>query len=141
MNPIRWCYRSARVGLAGVAVYLLYKVPEWARRIVFLPKPEDRSATHRRAARVLLATALAIRGVTIKFCQVIATRADLFPRPFIDVLKQCHDAVPPHSFEEIRAQIERELGQPLDALFREFDREPIAAASLARFCGTAGPSR
>lgn len=132
MNPARWLYRSARVGAAALAVYLIYKIPEWWGRLLRSPKPEDRSATHRRAARVMLNTALAIRGVTIKFCQVIATRADLFPRPFIDVLKQCHDAVPPRSFAEIRDQVERELGKPLGAVFRVFDEEPIAAASLAQ---------
>ncbi len=132
MNPASWLYRTARVGAAAVVVYLMYKGPAAFRRLTFLPKPSDRSATHRRAARVMLNTALSIRGVTIKFCQVIATRADLFPRPFIDVLKQCHDAVPPHGFDEIRAQLERELGKPLDAVFREFDPVPIAAASLAQ---------
>ena len=132
MNPARWLYRSGRIAAAAAAVYLLYKVPEWTGKLLRRGKPESRDGTHRRAARVMLRTALDLRGVTIKFCQVVATRADLFPRPFIDVLKQCHDAVPPRGFEEIRDQVERELGQPLDAVFRHFEREPIAAASLAQ---------
>ncbi len=132
MNPARWLYRSGRIAGAAAAVYLLYKVPEWVGKLLGRGKPAERDATHRRAARVMLRTALDIRGVTIKFCQVIGTRADLFPRPFIDVLKQCHDAVPPRRFDEIRTQVERELGQPLEAVYRDFEREPIAAASLAQ---------
>ena len=124
-------YRSLRIGSTAAAIYLLYKVPAWLRKLTRRPEP-DLTRTHERAARLLLRTALSLRGVLIKFCQVVATRADVFPPPVIEVLKQCHDAVPAHPFEEIRAQVERELGKPLDAVFREFAPEPIAAASLAQ---------
>ncbi len=127
-------YRSLRIGSTAVAIYLLYKVPAWTRRLLQRPPlgDDELTPTHQRAARLLLWTALGLRGVLIKFCQVVATRADVFPPAIIDILKQCHDAVPAHPFEEIREQVERELGKPLDAVFREFDREPIAAASLAQ---------
>ena len=125
-------YRSLRIGGTAAAVYLLYKVPAWGRRLLGRPEPERLTATHERAARLVLATALSLRGMLIKFCQVVATRADVFPPPVIEILKQCHDAVPAHGFDEIRPHVERELGKPLDAVFREFEREPIAAASLAQ---------
>jgi ubiquinone biosynthesis protein len=116
----------------GAALFALYKVPDAARRALRRPKPADRTATHERAARLVLATALALRGVTIKFCQVIGTRADVFPPPVIRILRQCHDAVPPLAFDAIRAAVERELGRPLGEVFREFAPEPLAAASLAQ---------
>ncbi len=125
-------YRSLRIGLTAAAIYLLYKLPSWGRKLLRRPEPERRTATHERAARWMLATALSLRGVMIKFCQVIATRADVFPPPVIEILRQCHDRVPPHDFAEIRAQVERELGKPLDAVFQEFEPEPLAAASLAQ---------
>ncbi len=124
--------RSLRIAATAAAVYLLYKGPAALRRLLGRPEPLDDTATHRRAARLLLHTALALRGVSIKFCQVVATRADIFPPAMIDVLKQCHDAVPPHPFAEIRTQVEAELGKPLDAVFREFSPEPVASASLAQ---------
>ncbi len=132
LNLLVRAWRSLRIGATAAAIYLLYKLPGALRRLARRPPPASRDATHERAARLLLRTALALRGVTIKFCQVVATRADLFPPPVIEVLKQCHDAVPPHPFPEIRGQVERELGQPLDAVFREFAPEPMAAASLAQ---------
>jgi predicted unusual protein kinase regulating ubiquinone biosynthesis (AarF/ABC1/UbiB family) len=95
------------------------------------PQP-DRTPTHERAAHVLLRTALDLRGVIIKLCQSVATRSDVFPPPFIQVLKQCHDAVPPRPFEVIRAAVEAELGKPLAAVFAEFDEQPLASASLAQ---------
>ena len=80
----------------------------------------------------MLRTALALRGVTIKVCQVVATRSDVFPPPFVRILKQCHDAVPAHDFAAIRGVVERELDCPLEAVFREFSVRPVAAASLAQ---------
>jgi ubiquinone biosynthesis protein len=132
VNPAVRAWRSLRIASTAAAIYLLYKVPRWLRRLARRPEPADLGATHERAARLLLGTALSLRGVLIKVCQVVATRADVFPPPVIQVLKQCHDAVPPRPFEEIRAQVERELGKPLDAVFRDFARQPIAAASLAQ---------
>ena len=51
---------------------------------------------------------------------------------YIEVLSQLHDAVPPRPFHVIRRHVEKELGAPLDDVFAEFAREPIAAASLAQ---------
>lgn len=124
--------RSVNVGRTAAALWCLYKIPEYARRLLRRPKREQRTATHERAARMILRTALSMRGVIIKMCQAVATRADVFPPPFIEILKQCHDAVPPRPFQEIRGVVERELGKPLDAVFADFEPEPLASASLAQ---------
>ncbi|HEY8152558.1 MAG TPA: AarF/UbiB family protein, partial [Myxococcota bacterium] len=123
--------RSLRVAHTAAMLWLLYKPPEYARRLLRRPQP-DRTPTHERAARLLLRSALDLRGVIIKLCQAVATRSDVFPPPFIHVLKQCHDAVPPRSFEVIRAAVEGELGKPLSAVFAEFEETPLASASLAQ---------
>ncbi len=123
--------RSARIARTGFHVWSLYKIPSWWRRALRRPKP-DLTPTHYRAARAILTCALDMRGVIIKVCQAVATRADVFPPPFVEVLKQCHDAVPPVPFEVIGPAVERELGKPLSAIFSEFDREPLASASLAQ---------
>ena len=124
--------RSARIGRTAAAIWLLYKVPEYTRKLLRRLAGAGRTATHERAARLVLRCALSMRGVVIKMCQAIATRSDVFPPPFIEILKQCHDAVPPKPFPEIRAAVERELGKPLDAVFAEFEPEPVASASLAQ---------
>ena len=124
--------RSLLVGRTAATLWCIYKIPEYGRRLLRRPPPEDHTATHERAARVVLRTALSMRGVIIKMCQAIATRADVFPPPFIDILKQCHDAVPPKPFEGIRRAVEAELGKPLDAVFADFEPQPLASASLAQ---------
>jgi predicted unusual protein kinase regulating ubiquinone biosynthesis (AarF/ABC1/UbiB family) len=125
-------YRALRIARAAVYVWAVYKIPEWTRRLLRRPPPEDLDRTHERAARAILAATLELRGMLIKMCQVIATRADVFPPPFIEILKQCHDRVPAHDFEIVRGVVEAELGKPLDAVYAEFDTRPIASASLAQ---------
>jgi ubiquinone biosynthesis protein len=126
--------RTIKVGWAAARIWSLYKIPHYWRRLVGKPPRSERelTTTHERAANLVLALALELRGVMIKTCQAVATRADVFPPEFIERLKQCHDAVPPQPFEVVRAVVERELGKPLDAIFSEFEPEPIAAASLAQ---------
>jgi len=134
MHPLTRLRRTGTVARLAAQLYLLYKVPAWWRRLTGRPKASDAELrpTHDRAAHIILAAALSMRGVIIKMCQAIATRADVFPPAFIDTLKQCHDAVPAKPFALVRAQVERGLGKPLDAVFAEFAERPIASASLAQ---------
>jgi predicted unusual protein kinase regulating ubiquinone biosynthesis (AarF/ABC1/UbiB family) len=137
LNPVTRLYRSARILRVAAAVYASYKIPElvsWTlgRRNGHPPDRGARAALHRRNASRIFATAVELRGLLIKMCQVIGTRSDIFPPEYVKVLAQCHDRLPPRPFEQIRAQVERELGGPLDAFYGEFDQHPLAAASLAQ---------
>ena len=87
---------------------------------------------HDRVARGLHDLGIHLAGLFVKLCQVVGARADTFPEVFIRRLGRFHDAVPPRSFGEMRAQIERELGRPLDEVFAQVDETPLAAASLAQ---------
>jgi predicted unusual protein kinase regulating ubiquinone biosynthesis (AarF/ABC1/UbiB family) len=124
--------RGTRIARTGATIWAIYEIPKFVRKRLGRPEPEDRKATQERAAQTLLAAALALRGVIIKVCQVAATRSDVFPPAFVSILKQCHDAIPPKSFDVVRDTVERELGKPLDAVFSEFDPRPLASASLAQ---------
>ncbi|MEN8182136.1 MAG: AarF/UbiB family protein [Myxococcota bacterium] len=132
MQILSRLWRSWRVARTGAFVWSLYKVPAFFRWLLRRPDPEDQTRIHQRAAHSILSAALDLRGVLIKACQAIATRADVFPPPFVETLKQCHDAVPPKPFEVIREVVEAELGKPISAVFSEFEREPVASASLAQ---------
>ncbi len=68
----------------------------------------------------------------IKLGQLMSTRADLFPPAYIDELKKLQDRVPPVPFAEIKEVIEIELKRPLTEIFKEFEPDPIAAASVAQ---------
>jgi len=70
--------------------------------------------------------------VAIKLGQVLATRADVFGLEFANDLGHLKDRLPPFPSKIARAEIEATLGQPIDALFIDFDDEPRGAASLAQ---------
>lgn len=68
----------------------------------------------------------------VKLGQVMSTRSDVLPPELIRELTKLQDSVPPVPFEEIKEQVERSLGAPLEELYTEFDEEPLAAASIAQ---------
>jgi len=68
----------------------------------------------------------------VKLGQVLSTRPDLLPPAYIAELARLQDTVPPEPWEPVRAQLEAELGAPVEEVFATLDPEPIAAASLAQ---------
>jgi ubiquinone biosynthesis protein len=68
----------------------------------------------------------------VKIGQFLSTRPDMLPPEMMDELEKLQDTVPSYSPTRAIATIEAELGQPVARLFREFQTEPIAAASLGQ---------
>jgi ubiquinone biosynthesis protein len=68
----------------------------------------------------------------IKLAQLLSTRADLLPQPYIDALTRLQDKVGPFSFTEVEQIVNTELGVRISKAFSRFDSEPIAAASLGQ---------
>lgn len=87
---------------------------------------------HQRAAEAVVRRAIRQQGLIIKTCQFLGSRADVLMDEYVTTLSLVHDQVPPRPWSEMRPVIERELGGTVDALYAEFDPEPIAAASLAQ---------
>lgn len=86
-----------------------------------------------RSLGTRLASALCELGPTfVKFGQVLSTRPDLLPQQVCADLAELRDRVPSVPFEEIRAELEEDLGGAVDELFADFPREPIAAASMSQ---------
>jgi len=81
-----------------------------------------------RVARVLEE----LGPVYVKLGQVLGGRADLLPPAFIDEFRKLQDRVRPFPTAEARAEIERELGGPVEGFFAEFAAEPFAAGSIAQ---------
>ena len=80
-----------------------------------------------------LRLAFAAMGPTfIKLGQALSTRADLVGEEIAEDLYDLQDNLPPFPTAQAKRVIENELGQPLAALYRDFDDVPIAAASIAQ---------
>lgn len=68
----------------------------------------------------------------IKLGQLASTRIDLFPQEIIRELAKLQDNVKPVPFEDIKKIIEEEFNIPLENLFSEFSRTPVASASIGQ---------
>ncbi len=80
-----------------------------------------------------LARALEELGPTfIKLGQALATRPDIAGDDVAEALTRLQDKLPPFPGTEARAIIAADLGQPVEALFTEFDDKAVAAASIAQ---------
>src|SRR5436309_8080878 len=68
----------------------------------------------------------------IKLGQLLSTRPDLLPARYITALARLQDTIRPVPIEKIQGIIESELGAPVSELFKCFDPEPLATASMAQ---------
>lgn len=102
----------------------------FARERLALRGSDDASA--RALGRVLNRLCSELGATFIKVGQVASTRGDLLPKPLVEELARLQDDVPPFPFPQVRTTIESELGRPLESVFRDFDPNPVAAASVAQ---------
>ncbi len=68
----------------------------------------------------------------VKFGQLLSTRPDLLPPPFIAELSKLVDTVHPEPWETICNVLALELGKQPGEVFATIDPQPIGAASLAQ---------
>lgn len=68
----------------------------------------------------------------IKLAQLLSTRSDLLPQPYIDALTRLQDNVGPFPFTEVEQIVNTELGVRISKAFARFDSQPVAAASLGQ---------
>ena len=70
--------------------------------------------------------------IYVKFGQILSTRRDLLPDDLAEELAKLQDQVPPFPGPEARRLVERAYGRSLDQVFRYFEEEPMASASVAQ---------
>lgn len=130
---------SAAAGLRGfvvvasiVAAGLVAVVPTLS--VVLMTSRGE--ARRERAARLggrFARRALPLLGPTfVKLGQILSTRPDVLHHAAIAELRRLQDRLPPARFPAILAVLKTEFGEAPEARFAEFDREPVAAGSVAQ---------
>jgi predicted unusual protein kinase regulating ubiquinone biosynthesis (AarF/ABC1/UbiB family) len=87
---------------------------------------------HQESAEAIYEAAIELRGLILKGCQFVGSRADVVPPEYVVTLARLQDRVPPRSFRVVRQTVEDELGLSLEECFAEFEPRPVASASLAQ---------
>lgn len=112
--------RHGRADLAQ-AIQVDQELPQDASSDVISGNPEQ------------LASDLEKLGPTfIKLGQLLSTRSDLLPQPYLDALSRLQDNIEPFPFAEVEEIVSSELGVRLSKAFADFDNVPLAAASLGQ---------
>jgi ubiquinone biosynthesis protein len=107
----------------------LLRYIQWGRRILSRRATPQTSLTRPQRIRLALE---ALGPTFIKFGQVLSTRPDLVPPDLICELTKLQEGVPSFPVEKAIETLESELGNTVDRLFLQFDRNPLAAGSLGQ---------
>jgi ubiquinone biosynthesis protein len=100
-------------------------------RLVFGAFYFSRDRSRPRAERLRLALE-SLGPIFVKFGQILSIRPDLIAEDIVAELSKLQDNVPPFPWEQVAATLEAAYGRPYDAVFKAFERVPIASASVAQ---------
>jgi len=68
----------------------------------------------------------------IKFGQVLSVRPDLVPKSYVKELENLQDKVPSFPYDIVKEIVKEELGKNIKEIFTNFEKEPIASASISQ---------
>tara|TARA_B110000495_G_scaffold182920_1_gene178823 strand:+ start:937 stop:2685 length:1749 start_codon:yes stop_codon:yes gene_type:complete len=131
-------YRNVRRWTEIVSVMSKYGLADWMSRfhIDFLTdrlKTQDGAAQSQLTHNARIRMTLTELGPTfIKFGQLLSTRPDLIGLELALELEKLQSDAPKDPFETTKRIIENEQGIPLEEIFVEFEKEPIASASIGQ---------
>ena len=123
---------------ATVDLFTRYGLRDFARQQGLIDlAPEEAAESSNGTGTVERAVAFRKRLVElgpayVKLGQVLSTRPDLIPEPYIEQLQRLQDDVGPVPFADIEQIVQEQLGGRISKLFGSFDHEPLATASLGQ---------
>ena len=104
------------------------------RKLSGAPGPVPDAATPEASADAqALVSDLEQRGPTfVKLGQLLSTRTDLLPAPYIEALSRLQDGCEPVPIGAVANVVQEAFGRPMERIFASFDPVPLASASLGQ---------
>ena len=129
-KPIGRAVRLAQLGAGIAGSYLAYQLQR-----PFLDgqqSSERRQALHRKNARQIRENLQDLRGPIMKLGQAMSMQTHIFDADVVEELAGLQMQAPPMHASLMRAQFKGALGQYPEEVFRSFEPEPFAGASLGQ---------
>jgi len=95
-------------------------------------KRELAAEAHMKSSAEIVETLGNMKGVMMKFAQILSFAADGLPDELKTQLQTLQNQAPPMDYELVREVVVAELGGDPDELFLNFEHEPSAAASIGQ---------
>ncbi len=73
-----------------------------------------------------------LKGASMKVGQLLSADPELMPDGFGEHLSSLQNSAPPMTYVTVKKQIEEALDRPIELVFREFNPDPIGAASIGQ---------
>jgi ubiquinone biosynthesis protein len=126
-------YTKRAMQVIGAAAPVLWDYWRDERKFLFFGGSRQVSdQAHRRRAKFIRDRIERLGVSFIKVGQVVSTRGDLLPRPYLEALQTLQDQITPLGFDEVRRTLEAIYERPLADVFETFDESPIATASIGQ---------
>jgi len=93
---------------------------------------EESSKFHTENARKVFNEFTKLRGTALKIAQSISMDEGMMPEEFTEVMSEAQYSVPPINKALARSIIKKELGDYPEKIFKHFEPEAIAAASIGQ---------
>lgn len=151
---LRWCwpdaYRTLRFWRRLLPIYTGYICTKWqVRKKSYEEREKAWAHRHEWGGEKVYELILDMSGFYVKSAQILASKAEFVPEAWTKHLSKLLDNAPPRPFREVERSIQEQLGKcswgaslsnrngfvPLDAVFLELEKVPLAAASIAQVHG------
>lgn len=153
-HVLSWCwpdaYRTLRFWRRLLPIYTRYITTKWqVRNKSFDERERVWAKRHEWGGRKVYELILDMSGFYVKSAQILASKAEFVPGAWTRYLSKLLDSAPPRPFHEVEHTIRQELREcpwgtslnkqkaapPLDAVFLDLEKVPVATASIAQVHG------